>query len=640
MAGGPNMLVGVDLKATGRADLLDLAGEFSVPAPDVKRRLAVLQDRIDAEDFVAARIVAADLRVDAEDPELLLHLARASLACESPRDAVKDLERAKKADPSSAEIWFVLGLANNALGENGLALAALAEAERLAPDAWEVRAASASIRIEDGDDWRSALVELVSLQREHPQNDILRNTLAWAYLKVAYRGWPSVEETGSGTIVESIKGVIRLAAGVDVPPGLYPTTAAHAKTAAFCAARIAELGPLDRDLTGAAAELEDIARNAASRRYRATWGETGIGILLVLGTVWAFNQHPLFGLFFLVCGAGLLVGGFEPQYRVNRILLSRRGKSLGDAVAGLAQRHQKYGGIAYTALLMGTYPFIAIYKVYKNWIEGHLEKSEVVELLAPRIRPAAVQAVDDPSTEDQEIPLAPEISATPTHTDQVEHGSHTTSTVANRAPPPTAVARSKLSGLGERTARKLGDIRRLGAASFAGFVSGGRRRTIAIVAAVSLVVIGGLAFVVFGVRPPPRASDQSQISISSPSSPPTSASTPVRASPSSPGHIAGNPRITDTGVLNFGGVVVKLQGVQGEQGVHAGQMASFISEQGGSVTCEPVTQGFHRCWTTSGYDLAAAALSNGGARVTADAPDQYVQMQNNARAEKLGIWGE
>jgi endonuclease YncB( thermonuclease family) len=67
-------------------------------------------------------------------------------------------------------------------------------------------------------------------------------------------------------------------------------------------------------------------------------------------------------------------------------------------------------------------------------------------------------------------------------------------------------------------------------------------------------------------------------------------------------------------------------------------MDSFIAEQGGRVTCELLNGGAYRCRTGQGYDVAAAALVNGAARVAPDAPEDYREMQTQAQSNHRGIW--
>ena len=100
----------------------------------------------------------------------------------------------------------------------------------------------------------------------------------------------------------------------------------------------------------------------------------------------------------------------------------------------------------------------------------------------------------------------------------------------------------------------------------------------------------------------------------------------------------GSPRVVDTGTLAFGGAIVRLAGIAGEGGIPARQMTSFIAEQGGKLTCDGLPSGLYRCRTPGGYDVAAAALINGAARVTPDASDDYQKLQIQAQSNHRGIW--
>jgi penicillin-binding protein 1A len=118
--------------------------------------------------------------------------------------------------------------------------------------------------------------------------------------------------------------------------------------------------------------------------------------------------------------------------------------------------------------------------------------------------------------------------------------------------------------------------------------------------------------------------------------------TTVNASPGQTGapgkqSLRGTPEVLDTGTLSVGGTPVRLHGVAGEGGRTALQLARFLRRR--EVVCEPVSSEgkVHRC-RLGGEDLAELILSGGGARATPDAPPELLAAEEQARAERIGIW--
>ncbi len=105
-----------------------------------------------------------------------------------------------------------------------------------------------------------------------------------------------------------------------------------------------------------------------------------------------------------------------------------------------------------------------------------------------------------------------------------------------------------------------------------------------------------------------------------------------------PAAISGPTQVLDTANLMVGGKVVALFGVVGLGAPYDSQLGSYIQNQGGTVTCQPRDNGKAVCVTVSGFDLAKAALRNGGARAAADAPPDYLAQQDQAKANHAGIW--
>jgi penicillin-binding protein 1A len=79
---------------------------------------------------------------------------------------------------------------------------------------------------------------------------------------------------------------------------------------------------------------------------------------------------------------------------------------------------------------------------------------------------------------------------------------------------------------------------------------------------------------------------------------------------------------------------VRLLGIDGEGGRAARSLRRFLRRN--EVACEPVGD-FHRC-RVRGYDLSQIILLAGGARATVDAPAELLAAQDQARAERAGIW--
>lgn len=97
----------------------------------------------------------------------------------------------------------------------------------------------------------------------------------------------------------------------------------------------------------------------------------------------------------------------------------------------------------------------------------------------------------------------------------------------------------------------------------------------------------------------------------------------------------GAPRVIDTATLRLSGRVVRLDGVVGQGGEAAREMASYIGDR--LVTCRRVVADRYRC-EVDGWDLSEVVLFNGGGRATADAPSDLIEAARKARLAKRGIW--
>ena len=103
------------------------------------------------------------------------------------------------------------------------------------------------------------------------------------------------------------------------------------------------------------------------------------------------------------------------------------------------------------------------------------------------------------------------------------------------------------------------------------------------------------------------------------------------------GPIEGAATVLDTGHLVVNGTVVALFGVDGVGAPYDAQMGQFVKAQGGNVVCNPTAKDFI-CTTSQGVDIAKAALVNGAARANADATENYVRQQEDAKAHHRGVW--
>jgi len=101
--------------------------------------------------------------------------------------------------------------------------------------------------------------------------------------------------------------------------------------------------------------------------------------------------------------------------------------------------------------------------------------------------------------------------------------------------------------------------------------------------------------------------------------------------------VRGPAQVLDTGNLIVQGRAVSLFGILGLGPPYDKQLASYLAAQGGAIDCIPEATKYI-CKTASGYDVAAAALFNGGARAGPDAPPDYLHQQDLACAARRGIW--
>jgi penicillin-binding protein 1A len=109
------------------------------------------------------------------------------------------------------------------------------------------------------------------------------------------------------------------------------------------------------------------------------------------------------------------------------------------------------------------------------------------------------------------------------------------------------------------------------------------------------------------------------------------------AEPAPTGEIRGVPEVIDTGTLSLRGRVVRLLGVAGERGHLARQLASYLRRR--DVVCTGISDGATARCRIEGDDLAGLILAAGGARASDDAPPDLLGAEEQARAERVGLWG-
>jgi endonuclease YncB( thermonuclease family) len=100
--------------------------------------------------------------------------------------------------------------------------------------------------------------------------------------------------------------------------------------------------------------------------------------------------------------------------------------------------------------------------------------------------------------------------------------------------------------------------------------------------------------------------------------------------------VRGVPSVIDTATLSFRGRAVRLLGVEGQSGHLARQLAAYLRRR--EVVCAGSGAEGARC-TLDGADLAGLIVAAGGARAREDAPPDLLDAEDQARAERVGLWG-
>ena len=130
-------------------------------------------------------------------------------------------------------------------------------------------------------------------------------------------------------------------------------------------------------------------------------------------------------------------------------------------------------------------------------------------------------------------------------------------------------------------------------------------------------------------RPTPSAARAETVPATAVAPPPPTPPAPI------PGgaEVRGVPEVIDTGTLAIRGRTVRLLGVVGEGGALARQLARYLRRR--EVICSG--DAVMRC-RLDGDDLAALIVTAGGARAAEDAPPDLIEAEDQARAERAGLW--
>ena len=100
-----------------------------------------------------------------------------------------------------------------------------------------------------------------------------------------------------------------------------------------------------------------------------------------------------------------------------------------------------------------------------------------------------------------------------------------------------------------------------------------------------------------------------------------------------------HPAARTSALLATGGGTYPLNGLQGLPGRPAQEVQGYIAAHGDSVTCQQQPGGrTYVCTLPDGTDIAMVALVNGVARLGTDASESYRVQQDQAVANRRGIW--
>ena len=100
-----------------------------------------------------------------------------------------------------------------------------------------------------------------------------------------------------------------------------------------------------------------------------------------------------------------------------------------------------------------------------------------------------------------------------------------------------------------------------------------------------------------------------------------------------------HPAARTSALLTAGGAAYPLDGLQGLPGRPAQELQGYIAAHGDSVTCQQQPGGrAYVCTLPDGTDVAMVALVNGAARLAPEASASYRVQQDQAVANRRGIW--
>ena len=143
--------------------------------------------------------------------------------------------------------------------------------------------------------------------------------------------------------------------------------------------------------------------------------------------------------------------------------------------------------------------------------------------------------------------------------------------------------------------------------------------------------------------PAPRVAAYTPAAPTSPAASPdvgsgsAAAPTQTPAEDASAAVISGVPKVLDTGTLQVHGKTVRLNGVEGQSGDLARELARYVRHR--RVVCTPVDANAdqYRCMIGP-FDLSHAVLLNGGGRAAAGASDTLRSAEQDAQAAHRGLW--
>jgi endonuclease YncB( thermonuclease family) len=96
-------------------------------------------------------------------------------------------------------------------------------------------------------------------------------------------------------------------------------------------------------------------------------------------------------------------------------------------------------------------------------------------------------------------------------------------------------------------------------------------------------------------------------------------------------------QVPNTDTLVVAGRRIRLAGVSGEPAMAAG-LRGWLQSQGNQVRCTPTGQAY-TCTTPGDLDVGRIVVFNGAGRAAADASQDYLDAEAQARSRGVGVWG-